>query len=386
MNALARETLDLALRNDLATFTHRTFQTVAPAQIYLSNWHVDAMAWHLTQCSKRHIKRLLITLPPRHLKSICASVAFPAWLLGLDPTTRIICASYSENLAGKHALDCRSVMESEWYRRIFPGSRISREKNQELNFLTTSQGFRYSTSVGGSLTGRGGSVLIIDDPIKPEDAMSDNRRSAINEWYERTLYSRLDNKRSDLIVLIMQRLHIEDLAGHVLQKEPWVHLNLPAIADNEHRIAIGPGLFHTMYPGEVLHDARESLADLERIRATIGSFNFSAQYQQSPIPLEGEIVKWPWFLLYDQLPPRKEGSLIIQSWDVAAKAGEFNDYSVCTTWLVNDSFLYDRFMAQEAGLPGTPSPGHRSRPAVSSELNHHRRYGLRDRFDSGSAW
>src|SRR5258707_11503629 len=152
MSALAREILDLALRNDLATFTHRAFQTVAPGQVYRHDWHVDAMAWHLSQCSKRKIKRLLITLPPRHLKSICASVAFPAWLLGLDPTTRIICASYSENLAGKHALDCRAVMESAWYRRVFPGTQIGREKNSELNFVTTGHGYRYSTSVCGTLT------------------------------------------------------------------------------------------------------------------------------------------------------------------------------------------------------------------------------------------
>jgi predicted phage terminase large subunit-like protein len=340
VSTLARQTLDLALRSDLATFIHRVFQTVAPAQVYLHNWHIEALAWHLSLCSRRNIRRLLITLPPRHLKSICASVAYPAWLLGLDPTTRIICASYSENLAGKHALDCRSVMESDWYRKLFPGTRISREKNQELNFLTTRHGFRYSTSVGGSLTGRGGSLVIIDDPIKPEDAMSDNRRSSINEWYERTLYSRLDDKRNDVIILIMQRLHIEDLAGHVLAREPWVHLNLPAIAENERRIAIDRNRFHTLYPGEVLHEARESRADLDRIKATIGSFNFSAQYQQCPIPVEGEIVKWDWFRLYDELPARKPGSLIVQSWDVAAKAGEFNDYSVCTTWLINDNDFY----------------------------------------------
>src|SRR6266849_6246618 len=169
--------LDLKLRFDLRTFIHRTFQTVAPGQTYHSNWHIKAMAHHLQLCASGRIKRLLITLPPRHLKSVCASVAFPAWVLGCDPSKRIICASYSADLASKHAQDCRAVMEAGWYRRIFPQTRIS-EKNAEMNFVTTRQGYRYSTSVGGTLTGRGGNILIIDDPLKPDDAFSETRRSA----------------------------------------------------------------------------------------------------------------------------------------------------------------------------------------------------------------
>ncbi len=152
MMTLDRKYLDLKLRHDLATFIHRSFLTIAPGQPYLHNWHIEAIAWHLEQCAKGVIKRLLITLPPRSLKSICASVAFVAWLLGRDPSARVICASYSADLAGKHALDCRAVMESEWYRRLFPRTRISREKNAEHDFMTTRNGYRYSTSVSGTLT------------------------------------------------------------------------------------------------------------------------------------------------------------------------------------------------------------------------------------------
>jgi hypothetical protein len=100
------------LRRDLTSFVVKCFHTVAPAHDYLHNWHIDAIAWHLEQCLRGEITRLIITLPPRHLKSICASVAFPAWALGQDPARRIIAASYSAELARKHALDCRAVMES----------------------------------------------------------------------------------------------------------------------------------------------------------------------------------------------------------------------------------------------------------------------------------
>jgi len=144
---------------------------------------------------------------------IALLVAFPAWVLGRDPSKRIICASYSENLAGKHAGDCRTVMESDWYRSVFPGTRISRDKNTELNYVTTRQGYRYSTSVGGTLTGRGGNLIIVDDPINPQGAMSEAKRSAVNDWFDSTLYSRLDSKRDDVIILIMQRLHVDDLGN-----------------------------------------------------------------------------------------------------------------------------------------------------------------------------
>jgi predicted phage terminase large subunit-like protein len=234
-------------------------------------------------------------------------------------------------------------MESNWYRRIFPRTRLSREKNTELNFSTTQHGYRYATSVGGTLTGRGGNLIIVDDPIKPDDAFSATRRAAVNDWFNRTLYSRLDDKRLDVIVLVMQRLHLEDLAGYVQQNEPWRELRLPAIAETEQTIRIGADETCTRVPGEVLHEAREPRSVLDQLKTTLGNFNFSAQYQQSPIPLEGEIVRWSWFRFYDELPPRAPEDQIVQSWDTASKAEQISDYSVCTTWLMNrgDFYLVD---------------------------------------------
>ena len=343
MSTLERELIRLKTRNDLSTFIHRTFQTVAPAQPSLHNWHIDAMAWHLEQCAIGAIKRLVITLPPRYGKSICASVAFPAWVLGRDPSNKIICASYSENLASKHAGDCRTVMESDWYRSAFPSTRIRREKNAELNYVTTRQGYRYSTSVGGTLTGRGGNLIIVDDPINPEGAMSEAKRSAANNWFDNTLYSRMDSQRNDVIILVMQRLHVEDLAGHVVLHEHWTHLDLPAIAESEQRIQIGNGQFHERQVGDLLHEERDPRDVLEKLKRTLGSFNFSAQYQQCQVPPEGDILKWSWFQFFDALPARVPNDRIIQSWDTASKSKELNDYSVCTSWLAhgNRYYLFD---------------------------------------------
>lgn len=341
MSTLQRRMIDLALRYDLATFIHRTMQTVAAGQAYRHNWHVDAMAWHLTKVATGQTKRLLVTLPPRHLKSICASVALPAWLLGRNPSRKIVCVSYAEDLTSKHALDCRLVMQSPWYRRAFPGTAISRDKNRELDFVTTCRGGRYATSIGGPLTGRGGDIVIVDDPLKPTDAMSEVKRGAVNEWWDRTVYTRLDDKTSGALIVVAQRLHVEDLVGHLLAKEEgWEHLCLPAMAEVDQVIETGPERFYRRVKGEVLHEAREPRLVLERLRRELGSFNFSAQYQQCPVPLDGELLKWGWFRCFEDRPAVADGDCVVQSWDTASKATELSDYSVCTTWVIHDGEYY----------------------------------------------
>jgi predicted phage terminase large subunit-like protein len=328
------------LRKDLASFIHKTFLTVSPAREYQLNWHIEAMAWHLEQCLKGNIKRLIITVPPRHLKSICASVAFPAWALGHDPSLRIIAASYAADPARKHALDCRAVLQAPWYRRVFPRTRLHPDKNTELEVMTTARGFRYATSIGGSVTGRGGDLVLIDDPMKPEEAMSELKRNAVNQWYDGTLYPRLDNKAEGVIILIMQRLHVDDLIGHVIEQEPWTQINLPAIAEVPQRVQIGPDRFIERKPGELLHPERESHETLARTKERLGTYSFSAQYQQSPVPRGGAMIQWRWFGTYNELPAKDANDRIVQSWDIAAKTGASNDYSVGTSWLEHDGRYY----------------------------------------------
>ena len=186
---------------------------------YLPNWHIEAIAYQLTEIAAGRTPRLVVTVPPRSLKSICASVALPAWLLGHDPTRRIICASYAQELSVKLANDFRLVVTSDWYRRLFPHTRLDPQKNTETEVVTTARGYRLATSVGGVLTGRGADLIVIDDPMKPQDALSDTKRQAVQQWFDTTLLSRLDDKDRGAILLVMQRLHVEDLAGHVLAKE-----------------------------------------------------------------------------------------------------------------------------------------------------------------------
>jgi predicted phage terminase large subunit-like protein len=330
------------MRTDFGAFVQKVFGTVAPGYVFSPNWHIDAICHELSKAMSGETKRLIISIPPRHLKSICTSVALPAWALGLDPTRRIICVSYGQDLAVKHGNDCRTVLNADWYRSLFPGTKIDPAKNTEIEVMTTQRGFRLSTSVSGVLTGRGGNLIIIDDPLKPEDAMSDTVRKRVIDWCGTTLFSRLDDKEHGAIVLVMQRLHVDDLAGHFLQQGGWKHLSLPAIAETDERIEISPGRYHSRRTGELLHAARESQASLDSMKIAMGSATFSAQYQQAPVPAGGNMIRWDWFGWYEP-NLRIQFENIVISWDTAMKATQLSDYSVGTVWgvVVDYYFLLD---------------------------------------------
>lgn len=333
--------LHAILRSDLRSFVQQCFYSLTPGMPFLSAWHIEALAFHLEQVRCGKIKRLIICMPPRSLKSITASVAFPAYLLGRDPRKRIITASYGSELAIKHAGDFRAILAAEWYQCAFPGTRISSVKNTETEVVTTARGYRLSTSIDGTLTGRGGDIIIIDDPLKPADALSDSRRERVNAWFNNTLISRLDDKREGAIVVIQQRLHQHDLVGTLLQgPEEWTVLNLPAIAEEEERVQIGHNEFHVRRVGDVLHAAREPRSVLDSIKAQLGSDTFEAQYQQQPVPPGGKMIKRDWIRRYDCAPRRTPYTRVLQSWDTASKDGGENDWSVCATLLVDDGTYY----------------------------------------------
>ena len=157
--------LHALLRRDLKSFIYKVFHTINPGMQFHNAWYIDHIAKHLEEISTKASQRLIINIPPRCLKSISISVAWPAWLLGIAPNKRIIVASYSQILSTKHSLDCRAVLQSHWYKEIFPGTIIS--QCQKNKFTTTEFGFRIATSIGGSITGEGADILIVDDPHNP---------------------------------------------------------------------------------------------------------------------------------------------------------------------------------------------------------------------------
>jgi predicted phage terminase large subunit-like protein len=273
-------------------------------------------------------------MPPRSLKSIVTTIAFTAWLLGHDPATKIICASYGQQLSEKLARDCRKVMQSSWYRFLFPGTRLVSARTAAHELITTAGGYRLATSVGGSITGMGADYFIVDDPTKPEEATSDAERNRANEWAGHTLFTRHDNKMTGRIILVMQRLHEDDMIGHVGQLADMKLISFAAIAQSNetYEIATPFGIIgHNRTEGEALHAAREPLETLAILRTALGTRHFSAQYLQMPTPPGGYLVNSDWFPGFDpaNLPTFDE---MVQSWDTASKESGISDFSVCTTW------------------------------------------------------
>jgi hypothetical protein len=319
---------DEIVRRDLVAFAQRAFPTIRGGASLELNWHIDAIACALSRVDDGSCKRLLITLPPRQLKSFMTSVAWVAWRLGQDPRLSFVCVSYSNELSAKFARDCRTIMQSEWYRRTFPRTIISQSRTAAHDFDTSVGGGRLATSVGGTLTGRGGDNIVLDDVLKPDEASSETARESVNEWFSSTLASRLNDKKRGAIVAVMQRLHQYDLAGMLLEGDEWKELSLPAIAIEDCQIPLTRGRVHQRREGEPLHPKREPREVLEQIKGSIGSTAFAAQYQQQPVPAKGNVVKADWLISYSELPQRGR---IVQSWDTASKTEERHDWSVCIT-------------------------------------------------------
>lgn len=317
------------LRTDFSSFIAKTLETADPGCAFLPNWHIDLIAEYLQAVRHGQITRLLINMPPRSLKSQSVSIAWPAWLLGHDPSARIMAASYSASLAIRHSLDCRAVMLSGWYRELFQDTQLARDQNEKHKFMTTARGFRFATSVGGTATGEGGNFLIVDDPLNPAQAMNPLMRTMVNRWYDHTFSTRLNDKRRGAIVVVMQRLHQDDLSGHLLEKGGFTHLSLPAIAPEATCLDFGR-IRKRRSVGELLHPAREDAALLERAKHELGAQAFAAQYQQQPLPEQGSMLQRRW--LQRHASPPVSAMRIVQSWDTAIKAADHHDASVCLTF------------------------------------------------------
>ena len=240
-------------------------------------------------------------------------------------------ASYSQDLARLHANQTRTIIESDWYKRDFPGTRISDRGNRALEIETTAGGVRKAVSVGGSITGFGADLIIVDDCMKADEARSAAVRQELRNWYTNTLLSRLNDKATGCIISIQQRLHEDDLPAYLLEKD-YRHLNLPSIATKDELIPIGKGIDHHRRVGDLLNPSREDEETLEQLRRELGPVAFSAQYQQEPVTPEGNMIRLEWFGTYDEAPPRHRILKVVQSWDTGMTSQPTSDYSVCTTW------------------------------------------------------
>ena len=326
--------VEAACRSDFLSFFRCCFNILEPGSRLNLNWHHEAIAYHLELVLSGVIKRLIIVAPPRTLKSLMTSVVFPVYAMGCDPTTRIIGISHSSDLQIKFSNDCRALIGNPRIQRLLRGLELA--KNTETEFHTTQGGYRYAKSAESGVTGFGGGILILDDFQTPADVYSEPRRTATNNLFYRTMASRTDNQHTGAIIVVSQRLHIDDLIAMLLRSpEEWTVLFLPAIAEEAMSIPVGPGRWHRRPVGELLDPKQLSLERLEALRLQDPE-SYAAQYQQRPIPPGGFMIKRDQIQYCDELPRRTSSSAYLHSWDTAQKPGEANARSACLDILVHD--------------------------------------------------
>ena len=313
-------------------FAELVFHLLEPATPLARGWHLEAMAAALTDVESGACRRLLVTIPPRSMKSRYASVAFPAWVLGRNPSAKLICVSYSQDLAATHSRAFRQVIQSELYRQIFPRAAGSFIRALEHDLQTQQGGYRLATSLGGTVTGIGADYILIDDLMKAQDASYPEARQRARQFVDETLLSRLNSKADGRIVSIQQRLHEDDIVAHFKEKGGFRELELPAIAVRDEIIPLMNGRQHFRKTGDVLNPQREPMAVLEQLCREMGNRVFQAQWQQNPTPTNGAYIDWYRAQFYDQAPPRERLHKIVHSWDVASSTEPHADYSVGTVW------------------------------------------------------
>ncbi len=294
------------------------------------------------------ITRLLINIPPRYMKSIAVSVMWPTWEWIRRPQTRWLFSSYSSSLSTDHSLARRMVIQSPWYQEHW-GERyqLAGDQNLKTQFANTARGVMIATSVGGSATGKGGDRVVVDDPHNPEEAQSDLQREAGVRFFKQTLSTRLNDKRKGAIVVIMQRLHEEDVSA-VCIEQGYTHLCLPAEAPTRQVITTPAGRVYEREPGGLLWPEREGPTEIAAAKVALGSYGYAGQYQQEPAPAEGGILKRAWWRYYRQAPSAFDE--VILSWDMAfkdeeaARGGKPPDFVVGQVWgrVAADKYLLDQ--------------------------------------------
>ena len=319
-------------RQSFSTFVQKCFYELNPSEKFINGMYIDLLCDQIQSMIEGENQKLIINLPPRYLKSVICSIALPAFILGHNPSAKIMCISYGEDLASKLATDCRTIMETDWYKELFFQTRIRGDRRSSMDFETTKHGGRFAVTISGGVTGRGADWIIIDDPLKPVEAFSDIQREKVNELYGNTVNSRLNDKNTGRILVVMQRLHAHDLSGFLFENDPdfkSIVLPLIAVKDEEWQIKnhiTGKIVIYKRKKGELLHPEREGEKVVNSYRNSMSPFVFSAQYQQNPIPIGSGMIKQEWITTYQELPKL---SKIILSWDTASKTTETNAYSAC---------------------------------------------------------
>jgi len=337
--ARARE-YELSTRS-LNRFVVGAWDVLEPQTQLLWNWHHDLICEYLMAAERGEIRRLIINIAPRSTKSLLATVSFPDWIWTHTPSARFLFGSYAETLATKHSLLRRNLIESDWFQRGWGKKfHLSGDLNKKTEFANDKTGQMKSAGIKGSITGEGGDYILIDDPHNPKGAESDADREATLQNFDLAWSNRLNNKKTGRIILIMQRLHHQDLTGHLIAKNlGYEVVKIPSICEKKTIITFPiSGREFVREPGELMHPERDGHEELEQAKEDLGSYGFAGQHQQEPSPRSGGIIKRAWIKYYKELPDNLEEKIIVA--DLTFKDAKGSDFTVVEVWGRKGSSIY----------------------------------------------
>lgn len=375
------------LRRRLFRFEQEAWPLVERRR-FRENWHLQVIAEHLEAVSAGELLRLIINIPPRHMKSLSVAVFWPCWDWLTHPERQWLFASYAEKLSIRDSVKCRRILQSEGGRReggtllerygyqgllglLGADWQLAGDQNEKLKFENTETGYRLATSVEGKATGEGGDILVVDDPHKAKEIESDAERENVIEFLDGTLSTRLNDPVTGAVVCVMQRLHEEDATGHLIEQGGYHHLCLPAEYEPKHPFVYPDKVFiaprtrvdeetgeETILPGrELPGDPRKEAGELiwpyhfgpdqvDELKLRLGAYRAAGQLQQRPAPAEGGILKTKWWRYYllDWLEGDEWTGPIFQrlwqSWDTASKEKTSSDYAVGGLWGQDQANIY----------------------------------------------
>jgi len=334
------DSLEALDESPIETMTFRDYMNfiwpvMEPDNPFIDGWHIGYMCEIFQAVADGELTRVLLNVPPRHMKSLTATVGWPTYMWTRKPSLEFMFASYASELATKHSVDRRDIIQSPQYRAKFGKRvRLKHGENLKTQFANTAGGSMKASPIGGQLMGFGGDILVVDDPHNATRVESDLEREAVITYFRKGLVTRLNDKKNGPIIVIMQRLHEHDLASHCIEMG-YEHFCLPSPAP-ERTTYVFPlsGKTKTVEAGDPLWPEREDEEVLRRMEIEMGPYDFAAQYGQRPAPLAGGVYKKHWWRRYQEDPSvlihtAKKIAIFL---DAAMKAKQENDYSVFAWW------------------------------------------------------
>lgn len=348
----------------LRDFIKQSWQVIEPGKDLLWNWHIDCLSEYLEAVTLGEIQHLLVNLPPRNMKSICITVDWPTWVWLRKPELSWIFFSYADALATKHSLDRRRIIQSDWYQsRWGHVYQMTSDQNVKTEYENNRRGVMLATGLSGGAHGKGGDILVFDDPHNPNDVASEAKRASDIAAFSQAS-TRLNNKRTGAIVVVMQRVHEDDIAERCIE-QGYTHLCLPARAEERTTISVPSGKVYTREEGDLLWPEREGTEELANAKRALGSYAYAAQYQQRPAPSEGGLLKRHWWRFWypadmqgnppppvlvrledgtyhecPQAPLPESFEQQLQSWDTTFKDTSTSDYVAGGVWGRTDADTY----------------------------------------------